>query len=126
MSQSVTNCDGCGACCRHMGTPPGYAAFFPLPGHTIPQWARDSVDHARIKAMPATLRASLRRYYQRVWRGQERDRSGLHVPCLWYDEPTGRCRFHEHRPEVCREFEVGGDGCLAVRQVYQIDGAPSQ
>jgi hypothetical protein len=28
----IVNCEGGGACCRHMGTPPGYAMFYPKNG----------------------------------------------------------------------------------------------
>ena len=41
--------------------------------------------------------------------------------CLWLDEATGRCKYYEHRPILCREFELGGDVCLSVRKLYHID-----
>lgn len=38
--------------------------------------------------------------------------------CLWLDEATSRCKHYEYRPTLCREFELGGDVCLSVREVY--------
>ena len=37
-------------------------------------------------------------------------------PCLWYDAVTRRCKHYEFRPEICREFGVGGEGCLRMRK----------
>lgn len=39
----------------------------------------------------------------------------LDGPCLWLDLDSRRCRHHDHRPQVCRDFEVGGQGCLDWR-----------
>lgn len=41
-------------------------------------------------------------------------------PCLWLDMATHRCRHHEHRPEACREFEVGGRDCLTTRAEFRV------
>ena len=32
-------------------------------------------------------------------------------PCYWLDEETRQCMHYEHRPRVCREFELGGEDC---------------
>ena len=39
----------------------------------------------------------------------------LDGPCFWFDQVSRRCRHHQHRPRVCREFQVGGRDCLAWR-----------
>ena len=39
----------------------------------------------------------------------------LDGPCYWYDERTRRCKHHEYRPRVCRDFVVGGEDCIAWR-----------
>jgi len=36
-------------------------------------------------------------------------------PCIWRDETSKLCRNYEHRPEMCREFELGGADCLRIR-----------
>lgn len=112
--QPIT-CDGCGECCRHIGTPPGYALFFPPAGQRIMAWTIGTPDHERFKRMPATIKRKLREYYQRMWRKETPDRTGFDMPCLWFDEATKRCRHYEWRPDICREFEVGGEGCLEWR-----------
>lgn len=115
-----SSCDGCGACCTYVGTPPGYAAFFPVNGGPVMDGFRGSEDHKRFKAMPAELRQSLRNYYREVWAGRIQDRSASDAPCLWYDEATRRCKHHEYRPDCCREFEIGGDDCRRVRELVGI------
>ena len=42
----------------------------------------------------------------------------LDGPCVWQDASTGLCQHHEHRPQVCRDFDVGGQGCLDWRAAY--------
>ena len=41
-------------------------------------------------------------------------------PCCWLDQETKRCRFYEFRPGVCRDFDLGGEACLATRKMLQI------
>jgi Fe-S-cluster containining protein len=38
-------------------------------------------------------------------------------PCIWL-EPDGTCRHYDHRPLVCRDFEVGGEDCLRFRSEH--------
>lgn len=135
----VTSCDGCGQCCTHMGTPPGYAAFYPIDG-VIPDSFKEFEDYQRWKNIPPDIESELRAYYDGVQSGTLIDRtidfSGLDevaqaihdgrlvwaswkqeriaadavpIPCLWYDEETRRCKHYEHRPEVCRDSIVPGD-----------------
>jgi Fe-S-cluster containining protein len=35
-----------------------------------------------------------------------------------------RCRHYEWRPQVCRDYELGGDACLARRREYREGGPP--
>jgi len=46
---------------------------------------------------------------------------GLDGPCIWYDAERRRCKHHEHRPQVCRDFSIGGAGCLEWRRHYRIE-----
>ena len=108
-------CSDCGRCCQHMGTPPMYAAAFPLGGKPV-WWFVKSEDAAILARAPRKVREELRDYYHAVQRGEIADRSGQDVPCLWYDEVTRRCRHYEFRPTICREFEAGGEECAAWRR----------
>lgn len=111
-----------------MGTPPGYASAHPIDGD-IPAYWIGTEDHTRWLAMPAELRAELKAYYDGVQAGTIQDRTrnfGYQanpendIPCLWYDLDAKRCKHHEHRPDVCREFDVGGPECKATRQHFRI------
>ena len=83
----VISCDGCGVCCsKNIGTPPFE------PGEEPPD-------------LPTEAVALIRR--DRLW-----DLSG---PCSWWDAETKRCRFYEHRPRSCQEYEVGGPDCRKKR-----------
>jgi Fe-S-cluster containining protein len=42
-------------------------------------------------------------------------------PCSWL--VGGQCKHYQHRPEVCRQFELGGEECLEIRRHA---GLPSQ
>lgn len=35
--------------------------------------------------------------------------------CVALDRKTKRCTIYDKRPWICREFEMGGDECLAAR-----------
>lgn len=149
-TRPVTDCTNCGACCRHMGTPPGYAAYYAVGGE-IADWAKESPDYARWLALPAAVEADLRAYYVAVLAGTLADRTANYVdgemvladlkagritaamaeimknnpksdiPCLWYDAATHQCRHYEHRPETCRDaIHPGDEGCLATRKAFRI------
>jgi len=94
MAKEVT-CDNCGLCCMHMIAP----CFLP----------------EAEKAVRPELLAMIRLFRDSP-RHDNQDR-----PCIWLDLVTGKCRHYEHRPEVCREFEAGGSGCLAARKAFGID-----
>lgn len=36
-------------------------------------------------------------------------------PCSWLG-PDKACQHYTHRPEVCRQFEMGGEDCLEIRR----------
>lgn len=120
MDHTVT-CDGCGACCLHMGTPPMYAVFCPPAGGVVPAWARDMEDAVHWAGVPTEVKAELQAYYDLVRSGMIADRTeDEKTPCLWYDPMTQRCRHHEHRPSICREFVMGGQSCLDARADHSI------
>jgi Fe-S-cluster containining protein len=68
-------------------------------------------DHGdeRWRSVPARLRAEI------VARRRSSPPRG---PCFWLDLAARRCRHYEHRPDVCRDFKLGGDGCLWSRKEH--------
>lgn len=67
--------------------------------------------------MPGDLKAELLRFVASYAQPSDGELDGV---CCWYDADQQRCKHHEHRPNVCRDFEVGSDDCLAWRDVYAI------
>lgn len=105
-------CRGCGACCEYMGVPPGYAPAYEEDAR--PEWW-SSEDAMTLQSMPTEVRDTLDTYYRGVRDATLEDRERLARPCLWYDEVARRCSYYRWRPVACRDFEPGGDDCLAVR-----------
>jgi Fe-S-cluster containining protein len=99
-----------------MGTPPGYAAFYPVDGQ-IADWAKESPDFERWQGLPREAEQELREYYAAVDAGMVADRTlNDDTPCLWLDS-AGRCKHYEHRPETCRDaIEPGDEYCLEFRR----------
>ena len=92
----VLTCAGCSACCEEQGLPPGYL---------VP---------ARLRFLPEALRDELERHFEEeAATGWTRHERGL--PCIWLDGETKRCTHYELRPDRCRDFLVGGDGCAFWR-----------
>jgi len=103
------------------GTPPGYAIFAsPL---VAEQEKQQYPDYAIYRDMPEGLRVELRAYYAAALAGRTpwRDDPKNPQPCLWFDAEMRRCRHYEHRPDICREFEIGSKECLAWRQRYNAE-----
>ena len=50
-------------------------------------------------------------------RGQEPQET-----CLWFDLQTRLCKHHEYRPQVCRDYEIGGRECLRERREAVLTG----
>jgi hypothetical protein len=107
-----------------MGTPPGYALFFPVaptPAAVIRRLAGDGLVE-RWRSVSGQAKQELADYYAALHAGRGVDRVRQELPCLWFDVPTRRCRHYHDRPPECRAFEVGGKGCLAWREEFGIDG----
>ncbi|MGI9472127.1 MAG: YkgJ family cysteine cluster protein [Rubripirellula sp.] len=101
---TVEDCEGCGACCLHMG----YPSYLTGSAHQPPEphWV----------SLPDSLRHELEQYaeaYQAPGEGE------LDGPCVWFDLDTRRCKHHEHRPQVCRDFRIGSQDCLGWRKQYR-------
>ena len=99
----VSDCDGCGLCCLHMG----YPSFVGADGVGEPEthWQR----------MPMELKTELLQYID----SYDVHENELDGPCFWYDPQRRVCKHHEHRPNVCRDFRVGGDVCRQWREYYR-------
>ncbi len=99
------DCEECGLCCEGIGSPvllyasrPRLAGPHPFRPPGLPQTLIDEIDE--------TLGG--------LFRGQEpQDR------CLWFDPITRRCRHYEWRPQVCRDYELGGRACLDRREQHR-------
>ncbi|MCA9115255.1 MAG: YkgJ family cysteine cluster protein [Planctomycetaceae bacterium] len=94
-------CDGCGVCCEGIGSP--VVLYASRPGELNPHPFRPA-------GLPASLLAEIDSHFAGLRRGEEPQER-----CLWFDSATRRCRHYEWRPPICREFELGGAACLAVR-----------
>jgi Fe-S-cluster containining protein len=119
------SCDGCGACCTHIGTPPGYGWFFAVheDGTIAPApWLKGTDDERYFAGLPDEVKRELADYYAAVRARLTPDRTADDdMPCLWFDEQSRRCRHWEHRPQVCRDFAVGSGYCLIHREECGIE-----
>lgn len=122
---TAADCVGCGACCRHMGSPPMYALFHPPPGQRIAEsWQQDE-DYITWSQMPAELRSELDAYYQ-ARRARSSADPDYETPCFWYDHERHCCKHYEHRPSICREFEPGCEACHIHRSTHGISHSGSE
>jgi len=87
----ILSCGDCGACCMEMCSPP----FVPPDTDQLPPDVKSDYQHGL----------------------EGRDEAGWPdcVPCFWLDPDSKKCRHYEHRPDICRDFEMGSDECRAWR-----------
>ena len=95
----VISCDGCGACCMEIGSPPFIGEDDP-DFQSLP----DDVRHE--------FQVGLERRAAAGWPDP--------APCFWFNWTTKRCMHYEHRPSICREFEIGSLACRGYRENYGI------
>ena len=88
----IDNCDDCGACCQHVGHP---------------MWFRDEQEWIDL---PAEMKGEHIRYLASIAGSDD-----YGEPCYWLDEATKKCKHHDLRPAVCKDFEIGGDDCRRIR-----------
>ncbi|MBX3435963.1 MAG: YkgJ family cysteine cluster protein [Planctomycetaceae bacterium] len=94
-------CDGCGLCCEGIGSP--VLLYQSVPGH-------DGPHPQRPPGLPQPLIEEIDLHFLGLLRGQEPQGC-----CLWYDPVDRRCRHYDWRPQICRDYERGGDPCLRRR-----------
>jgi Fe-S-cluster containining protein len=79
-------CKDCGLCCMAVTTPP----FICPP--TFELWGLDK------------------------WICSPRRAYADEQPCVWLDRITGKCTHYEDRPDICMDYEVGCESCVALRR----------
>ena len=104
------SCDGCGACCLGIGSP--VMLYASRPEYSEPHPFRPA-------NLPPELVDELNFHFSGLRRGHEPQES-----CLWFDHDTRQCKHHEFRPQVCRDYELGGRECLRRRREAVRSGEP--
>ncbi|HWE39673.1 MAG TPA: YkgJ family cysteine cluster protein [Isosphaeraceae bacterium] len=99
----IESCEGCGACCRVVTSPP-FVRVFGAAGEDT--WERLRWERPDLVAEVLA---------------DERDRRAaggptFGTPCLWFDAGSDRCLHYDDRPRACRQFAVGGDDCRDARR----------
>lgn len=120
----IVDCMGCGVCCLHMGYP-----AFNLPTEILRQViAEKEIDTHGLG--PAAI-ADLERWIQMPRHLQDEILEAIETyrapvegeldqACIWLDPTTRLCSHHTHRPQVCRDFEVGCKQCHDWRLHYRV------
>ena len=98
------SCNECGLCCEGIGSPVLlYQSYHGM----------ESSHPVRPPGLPAELIAEIDEHFLGLSRGQEPQEG-----CLWFDPVHRMCRHYEWRPPVCRDYELGGSGCIALRRPF--------
>lgn len=92
----IESCEGCGQCCRNQPYPPFTYPF-------------DDGDDRAPEPHLSQIRES-------VLAGARSD----DAPCLWLGS-DGKCMHYAIRPEICRDFEMGGEACRRIRIETGVD-----
>lgn len=100
----VNDCQGCDACCLHMGYPAFVVGDTSTPAE--PHW----------DLLPDDLKQELVAYIENY---QSPPAGELDGPCFWLDHDSRLCKHHQYRPEVCRRFQVGSKECRDWRDFYR-------
>lgn len=102
------SCEDCGACCMFIGRPP-----FVLRRDGSGNSPGSDAESAW-KILPSSLKLEVLQAQQSQTPAES---SG---PCIWLDLGTLKCRQYEHRPQACRNFEVGDEACLLIRSEFEV------
>ncbi len=92
MDEQPKDCSNCGLCCMTENLMPWVNRTFGQRG-CLPK----DLAHELAAIMDGPLAG---------WDG---------CPCVWLNRATGQCKHHEFRPQICRDYEVGGFSCLRTR-----------
>lgn len=105
-----TSCDGCGVCCLGIGSP--VVLYASRPDYCDPHPFRPA-------NLPQELADEINAHFSGLLRGQEPQDC-----CLWFDPVTRKCKHHEYRPQVCRDYEIASRECLRERKEAIEGGEP--
>lgn len=108
---TVDSCSDCGLCCQGIGSPAMLLRSMPRLRGPHPY---------RRAGFPQELADELDRHFLGLQRGQEPQEQ-----CLWYDDQTKSCRHYEWRPQICHDYELGGQECLTLRAKHRIHHSPT-
>ncbi|MDE0864365.1 MAG: YkgJ family cysteine cluster protein [Rubripirellula sp.] len=107
---TISDCNDCGVCCLHMGYPSYVTESQNQDSDTSqpaePAWTQ----------LPEALRDELLAYIASYIPPADGQLDG---PCVWYDPEQRQCKHHADRPQVCRDFAVGGQDCVDWRANYR-------
>lgn len=103
------DCEDCGLCCEGVGSPV-------LLYQTNPGTGANSL---RPDDLPAELIEEIDEHFQGLARGEEPQEY-----CLWFDPERRACRHYQWRPQICRDYEMGGTSCLERRRPF-LEDTPS-
>ena len=97
------------------GSPPGYIGLIGgmKSGLSREHWP-DREDIERVDTLPREALRILLRYRARLLR-KEVSGDG---PCVWLNQQTRQCRFHDYRPQICRDMPCGSEPCISWRKDY--------
>jgi Fe-S-cluster containining protein len=133
----VADCEGCGVCCFHMGYPAFIVPRDPMTDEEIDAnpTLKSQVDSSPIireelrkgnpgepywHSMPDDLKAEWESYVAEYrLPDYDSDPRSFDGPCSWLDLETRRCKHHDHRPRVCRDFKTGSNACHQWRDYYR-------
>jgi len=133
----VADCNGCGVCCFHMGYPAFVLPREPMTDEQIdadPELAKQAaMSPKRREELMAghpgetywhSLPEELRKQWQAFVDGYTLPEYGdtpetFDGPCIWFDMESRQCKNHEHRPNICRDFETGSKECYEWRAYYR-------
>ena len=96
------SCDGCGLCCERIGSPV-----------LLYQTRAEQPHPFRPDQLPAALIEEIDRNFRGLSRGQEPQQQ-----CLWFDAKRRCCKNYQWRPQICHDYELGGQECLRERKPY--------
>lgn len=111
------SCDGCGACCLMQCSPPMYVYWLDMPESDD---NRDDEDWCRVNSLPEPLKEELREYRRKIRESSGDGPNFDDFACIWLDESTMKCKHYEHRPSICRDFQVGSEECLGWREEFEV------
>jgi Fe-S-cluster containining protein len=90
VAKDLGQCKQCGTCCAFISIPP---------------FRENELDR-----LPTDIQQVVAWYTQ-----NDRIRPKAPVPCYFFDMTHRVCLIHEHKPQMCRDFEPGGPACRKER-----------